>query len=737
MTPRGRGDANLIPTKSPRKTRAAVAAVCVGLALLAASGAAYLFYKRKAARPVPTVAGWRARVSTHAGDGAPGVVDHPSGSHAQFADPFGVAADAAGNIYVADGGASNRIRKIAPDGSVSTLAGDREGYADGAGAGASFHTPSGLAIDREGNLYVADTGNNRIRKVTPAGIVTTIAGDGTAGFRDGPGGSAQFDGPVGVSVDASGQVYVADTYNDRIRVVSASGEVRTLAGGDRPGYVDGDGRGGALFDTPCGVAVSAGGDIYVADTGNDRLRKVGADAQVSTVGLYTPEGAEIFIGGPVGMVTTRDGFLYFTEQERGIVWQLGPDGRTRLIAGVGTGFADGDGASVARMNQPAGLTLDREGRLYVADGVNYLVRKLAPADTAPTPDAATPPVTSAQAPPVEIPRLGAATLGGGELPWPLDPQNRWHEVTATLGEVRGSYDSPDPRHHLHSGIDVFGALGATVRAIHEEKVTSPAANWGFDALHEGMRAGLFAYIHMRVGRDGDGKMFDDSRFRAVTDEAGKITRVRVRRGTRFRVGDALGTVNRMYHVHLNFGPPHNELNPLILPFAGFTDGRAPLIARDGVQLFDQLNIQLSERRDGRLIVRGTVRVVVEAYDQVDGNAARRRIGLHRLGYQILKSDGTPAEGFAAARVNLEFDRLPPLQDAVKLAYADQSGITVYGSAETRFFYEVTNRVGRGEAREGRFDAGELPPGDYTLRVFAADFANNVTTDDLKIRIVRD
>lgn len=747
-----------MPTNSPRKLRAAGAAGLAALVLLAAAGAAYLIYRRAAARPAPTATGWRASVSTYAGDGAPGAVDHAAASQARFGDPFGVAVDEAGNLYVADGGAGNSVRQIAPDGSVSTLAGGREGYADGAGASASFHTPSGLAIDGAGNLYVADTGNNRIRKVTPAGVVSTLAGDGAAGFRDGPAAAAQFDGPIGVAVDARGQVYVADTYNDRVRVVTPDGEVRSLAGGDRPGYADGAGAGGARFDTPCGVAVTAGGDVFVADTGNDRLRKVAADGQVSTVGLYTPEGAEIFIGGPVGLVTTRDGFLYFTEQERGTVWQLAPDGRSRLVAGIGTGFADGDGATAARMNQPAGLALDRHGALYVADGANYLVRKLSPAVVTSTKDAtaaaavptgasttaaattdgpATSPATHAAVPPVDIPRLGAATLGAGELSWPLDPQNRRHEVTATLGEVRGSYDTPDPRHHLHSGVDVFGALGAIVRAVHEEKVSNPAANWGFDALHEGLRAGLFAYIHMRVGRNADGTMFDDARFPSVKDEAGKITRVRVRRGTRFRKGDALGTVNRMYHVHLNFGPPHNELNPLALPFVGFADGRAPSIAPDGVRLFDESGAQLDARRDGRLDVRGAVRVVVEASDQVDGNAARRRLGLYRLGYQLLNPDGTPAENFAAPRVTLEFDRLPPGRDAVKLAYADNSGITVYGSAETRFFYEVTNIVRRGEAREGRFDSTELPAGDYTLRVFAADFAGNTTTADLKIRIVRD
>src|SRR5207253_11471536 len=123
---------------------------------------------------------------------------------ARFADPFGIVVGADGSLYVADAGESNRIRKVSPRGEVTTLAGGREGFADGAGAAASFNTPSALALDASGNLYVADTGNNRVRKVTPEGLVTTLAGEGASGFVEGPAAQARFDAPVGVAVDRDG-----------------------------------------------------------------------------------------------------------------------------------------------------------------------------------------------------------------------------------------------------------------------------------------------------------------------------------------------------------------------------------------------------------------------------------------------------------------------------------------------------------------------------------------------------
>jgi DNA-binding beta-propeller fold protein YncE len=687
-----------------------------------------------------TPVGWHAVVSTHAGDGSPGTLDTatPSSSRAaRFHEPFGLAFAADGSLYVTDAGESNRIRKINRDGSVSTLAGGAEGYADGSGAAASFNTPSALALDRAGNLYVADTGNHRIRKVSPEGLVTTLAGTGEAGYADGAASESRFDAPVGVAVDADGQVYVADTYNDRIRLITRDGQVRTIAGTGEAGATDGDALTAARFDTPCALAVSDAGELFIADTGNNRIRKLARDAQVTTIPVRAPDGSTPDeISRPAGLALTRDGFLYVSELNRGRIRQVAPDGTTRLVAGIGTGFHDGDGQTAARFNQPAGVALAPDGSLFVADSANYLVRRLARVEQSEaSASVSTPTDESSQV----LPRLDVEAMRAAPFPWPVDPQQAWHELVATMGEVRGTRDSDDSRHHLHSGLDVAGVDGQTVRAVFAEKISSPLPNWGFATLNEGLRVGLFSYIHLRVGRDLKDAPLAGAPFIAVFDADGKQVRVRARRGTRINVGTPLGSINRMFHVHLNLGPPGAELNPLALPFARLSDSIAPVIVPDGIRLYAaESNEPLKEQRDGRVVVpRGArLRVVVEAYDRADGNRSTRRLGLYRLGYQLLHADGTPAHGFENPRINIEFDRLPPDIDAVKIAYAPESGITVYGSAATRFLYEVTNSVRGGRALRGHLDTAALPAGDYTLRIFAADYYGNeaATGRDLRITL---
>ena len=677
------------------------------IALLAIISAtiAYVVYRRN--RPLPTPVGWKANVTTLAGDGSPRTRD-ANRSQAAFADPFGIAVATDGTVYVADAGESNRIRKIGPDGTVSTFAGTNEGFSDGAATAASFNTPSGLAIDADNNLYVADTGNNRIRKITPEGQVSTVAGDGTAGYADGPATQARFNGPIGIAVDANGNIYVADAYNDRIRLILTDGQVSTVAGMGTPGYVDGD-RNTALFDTPCGIVAAKDGSLIVADTGNDRLRKITKDGNVTTL----PHND---LSNPIGLALSHDNFLYVTELDRSRIVQIAPDGTLNVIAGNG-------------FNQPTGIALgphsNQPAELYVADSGNYLVRKL---DQTPIESAAT--LTD------PLPRLTTDTLGQNSLLWPVDPQDRPHEVVATIGEVRGSFDTTDSRHHLHSGLDVFGAYGDTVKAVRSEKVTSPLANWAFGSINEGVRVGVVSYIHIHVGRDKEAKMFDDPRFIPVNDAEQKLARVRIRRGTRFRQGDAVGTINRMYHVHMNIGPPSGEINPLSLAPVGFVDSIAPTIEKDGIQLFDASGTRFTERSGDRLLVSGPVRIVVDAYDRTNMNPARRRLGLYKLGYQILKGDGTPAPGFEQPRINILFNRLPPDRAATKIAYAAESGITVYGSAMTRFLYEVTNTVHDGRAAPGVWDTTQLPKGDYILRIIAADYSGNEAQDgrDLLITI---
>jgi sugar lactone lactonase YvrE len=671
--------------------------VIVLLLVIICGGSIAFLVLRLTRKPLPTPISWRAHVTTVDGDGSP----------LGLSDPFGIAVGNDGTIYVSDAGEYNRIRKIAADGKIATLAGGVEGFGDGVGDKALFNSPSGLAFTPDGNLLVADTGNNRIRRITPEGQVSTVAGNGAAGYADGPATQAQFNGPIGIAVDERGNIYVADSYNDRIRLITPDGQVSTVAGKGIPGYSDGD-RNTALFDTPCGIAVANDGSFIVADTGNDRLRRINPDGNVTTFAVAD-------LSSPVGLALTHDNFLYVTELDRSRVVQVAPDGTTRVIAGDIPGFADG--SDEPRFNQPAGIVIapspDEPAKLYVADSGNYLVRKLDHT------------VTSNSATAIEPrPKLTNETLREQTLSWPLDPQQSPHEVVATMGEVRGSFDSSDSRHHLHSGLDVFGAYGDTVRVVHSEKVTSPLANWGFDSINEGFRIGVVSYIHIHVGRDKDAKMFDDARFIPVNGADGKLARVRIKRGTRFRPGDAVGTINRMYHVHLNIGPPGGEINPLTLKPIGFNDSIAPTIEKDGIQLFDASGQRLTEKQANRLLVSGPVRIVVDAFDRTNMNPDRRRLGLYKVGYQLLNTDGSPAPGFDEPHINILFNRLPGDREAAKVAYAAESGITVYGSKTTRFLYEVTNTVSDGRAAPGVWDTSQLPKGDYVLRIIAADYSGN-------------
>ena len=180
----------------------------------------------------------------------------------------------------------------------------------------------------------------------------------------------------------------------------------------------------------------------------------------------------------------------------------------------------------------------------------------------------------------------------------------------------------------------------------------------------------------------------------------------------------------MYHVHLNVGPPGGEINPLSLSPIGFNDTIPPTIEKDGIQLFNSSGARLKEKQGDRLLVSGPVRIVVDAFDRTNMNAERRRLGLYKLGYQVLKADGSPAPGFNEPRINILFNRLPGDREATKVAYAAESGITVYGSKTTRFLYEVTNTVRDGRAAPGVWDTSQLPKGDYILRIIAADYSGN-------------
>ncbi|RKP56781.1 hypothetical protein D7S86_09715 [Pararobbsia silviterrae] len=254
-------------------------------------------------------------VSTLAGSPGPGAALDGTGSSASFYDPTGVAVDVSGNVYVADHG-NNEIRIVTPLGVVSTLAGSTTGgAADGTGALARFAGPSAVAVDVSGNVYVADHGNNEIRIVTPAGVVSTLA--------------RSFNGPEGVAVDASGNVYVADSGNNEIRKITPTGVVSTLAGSTTSGSADGTGS-GASFDYPAGVAVDASGNVYVADYGNNEIRKITPLGVVTTLaGSTTPgdvdgTGSAAAFDGPYGVAVDASGNVYVAEYDGQEIREITP-----------------------------------------------------------------------------------------------------------------------------------------------------------------------------------------------------------------------------------------------------------------------------------------------------------------------------------------------------------------------------------------------------------------------------
>jgi ABC-type branched-subunit amino acid transport system substrate-binding protein len=326
-------------------------------------------------------------VSTLAGDGHWGHRDGP-GDQARFNGiEGGMAVDSKGNVYVAER-FGHRIRRVDPDGMVSTLAGTgAPGYADGPSAIAQFNYPHGVAVDVDGNVYVADTNNHRIRVIPPDGTVSTLAGDGEAGHRDGAAGQAQFNAPTDVAADAEGVVYVADSRNDRVRAISPDGMVTTLAGSGERGFRDGP-PDQAQFNGPYRLTVDDGGNIYVTDSldreyrGNHAVRRITPEGMVTTIAGTGQPG---FADGPVveagfnqlsGVAMDAVGNVYVADELNQRIRVITPEGMVYTLAGTGaSGYADGQGTE-ATFFWPKGVVLDGTGRLYVADFASNRIRVL-------------------------------------------------------------------------------------------------------------------------------------------------------------------------------------------------------------------------------------------------------------------------------------------------------------------------------------------------------------------------
>lgn len=302
-------------------------------------------------------------VTTPFGSAAvPGFANGAS-ADARFSFPHTVVRDSTGNLFVTE---NHSIRKITASGIVSTFAGDplTPGSLDGQGAAARFFTPIGLAIDSANNLYVGDSDNFTIRKVTPAGFVSTMAGfAGESALIDGIGSDARFNFMGGLAVDAGGNLYVADTYNHAIRKIDAAGLVRTIAGSVESGFVDGVAA-DASFEFPTDVALDGGGTLYIADFGNGAIRRLASDL-VSTVSnsLFQPQTVAV---APNGRLYTSDS---------GVIYRIEPGGFLTSLAGVAQTFGNVDGTGTgARLGSAVTLRFDPRGRALIADTLNHNVR---------------------------------------------------------------------------------------------------------------------------------------------------------------------------------------------------------------------------------------------------------------------------------------------------------------------------------------------------------------------------
>lgn len=319
-------------------------------------------------------------VTTFAGNGATGSIDG-QGTSASFFHPRDAVLDAAGNVYVTDRD-NFLIRKISSTGAVTTVAGNGiKACTDGVGTAASFKFPIYIALDSNGNLFVSDYDSNAIRKIEPNGNVTTFAGNGSTGTADGQGTLASFYGPAGLYVDASNNLYVCDRENHLVRKISPSGLVSTFAGNGSNAVVDGS-KLNASFKNPAGVTMDAAGNLYISDYVARNIRKIDTNGMVTT---YAGNGTSGFLDGPASSAMFKDvhdvtcdsqGNLYVADLGNRCIRKIYPTGMVATLAGnLGTGFSDGTGGQ-ASFTSPYGIGIDVQGRLYIADYGNNAIRRI-------------------------------------------------------------------------------------------------------------------------------------------------------------------------------------------------------------------------------------------------------------------------------------------------------------------------------------------------------------------------
>lgn len=625
----------------------------------------------------------------------------------EIAEPFGIA-EKDGEIFVSDG-ENGRILRIT-DGETFAIVTDK------------LHTPSALAFDKNGDLIVADSGSHTVKKVLiNTGEIELLAGtEGEKGFADGDAKSAKFNAPIGIAVSKIGKIYVSDTYNDKIRVIE-NGQVSTQAGSSE-GFADGIGN-SAKFDTPTGIALTNDGKLLVADSGNFRIRVIeqngttwtlaGKDRQELSDGLLNQAG---FVR-PTAITVDDFGAIYVADGDSIRVIGRRAIPFVETLTAKTRGFSDGK-PHLSKFNRPSGLAITKSGDLFVADAENQVVRLLTAKDLGK--EITQEEILTLRYSPEEFRQLAAPR-------WAFDPPDNPREIAGTLGEIRGEIVGENSVASFHNGLDIVGGYGERVRFIRAEKVLSPFAVQNFATLRELIRMPTLGYIHIRLGRNVNSAAFDDERFQFSVNDKRELVSLRVARGTRFEAGEAIGTLNPMNHVHLVAGRRGNEMNALdALTLPGISDSRVPTI--ENVTLYDE-NWRLLEIKDSSFKLPSKTRIVVRAYDQMDGNAERRRLGVFKLGYQLLKED-SPLEEI---RWTINFDRFPS-EEAVNLVYGigSKSGAT----GTTIFNYIVSNEVNGDGFREGFLNVSMLENGKYVLRVFAADFFGNQTSKDLEFQVAK-